>query len=365
MRTDFPFVMRWMVSCIAPVLLIACTPEPPPPRTRDVEVSISFAWPDGAQRRPAGIEVGAMPIEKAKPSISVAIMRRDSTVNNAWKESQTRATEIEKLKGEIAAMARVAAPPSPSSPGNQLKKSVEACRDTLNNLSDTAVLYLEDVKEKLGANYDKERVERFRKNLGAEELRDLALAIKLEDTPQVRKALADARGILEREVWLGKAADKERGLGVISEVERTLAGAGPAQTATEGEPKAVADLQQRIVAVVKDQMKWDNELAVAKRPSRMYSALTAAEIRSKTDGDGKCHLILPRDGRWVVFAYVDRPLPPGSVEEQLGLQGVGKDEICWVIEAPGSGSERASLTLSEDNAVYPGVAPLKMDTKGV
>src|SRR5437870_1415436 len=83
------------------------------------------------------------------------------------------------------------------------------------------------------------------------ELRDLALAIKAQDTPQVRKALGDARAILEREVWAGRAADKEHAMRVISEVERNLASAGPARAATEGEPKAAADLKERIVAVVK------------------------------------------------------------------------------------------------------------------
>ena len=364
MRTGFTPVVRWLVPGVASVFWIACSPGPTAPLTRDVEVSVAFAWTDAPQQRPANVEIGALPMEKVKPSLSTAIVRRDATVNEAWKEKKKRAAEIEKLKSEIAAVGLASAPPPVRSAGSQIKKEVEACRDTLNSLADTAVLYIEDVKQKLGADFDKERVERFRKNLGAEELRDLALAIKAQDTPQVRKALGDARAILERDVWTGKAAEKEHALRVISEMERVLADAAPVKSPDGGETKAAADLKEHIMAVVKDQMAWDNRLAMANRPILMYTALGDAEVRAKTDGDGKCRLVLPREGRWVIFAYAERPYPPGMSEKEKSLLIAEKEEMCWVIEAPGAGSERATITLSESNAVRPGVAPLKMDSKG-
>ena len=106
------------------------------------------------------------------------------------------------------------------------------------------------MRQKLAADFDKERVERFRKNLGAEELRDLALAIKAEDTPQVRKALEDARGILGREVWGGKAEDKEHGMRVIAEVEKNLASATPGSASPIRGTKSAADLRDRIRKMV-------------------------------------------------------------------------------------------------------------------
>jgi hypothetical protein len=364
MRTGSFSAVRWLVPGIAFVSLIGCTPTPKAPLTRDLEVSIAFAWTDAPQQRPANIEVGALPYDTARPAIRIAAMRRDSTVTEAWKEKQKRASEIEKLKGDVAKFGLAAAPPPPRSAGSQLKRDVEACRDTLNNLADTAVLYLEDVRQKLGADFDRERVERFRKNLGADELRDLAIAIRAEDTPGVRKALGDARAILEREVWAGKADEKNHGMRVISEVERALATAAPAAPAGNAMPQAAADLQQRIISVMKDEAAWDERLAMANRPILMLTALGDSEVRAKTDGDGKCHLTLPREGRWVVTAYVERPYPPGMSEKLQSLRIGEKEEMCWVIEAPGSGSEHASITLSEYNAVRPGVAPLKVDSKG-
>jgi hypothetical protein len=363
MRKGSVSAVRWLVPGIASILL-GCSPSPKAPLTRDVEVSIAFAWTNAPQQRPANVEVGAVPYDKAKPILRMAIMRRDSTVNAAWKEKQKRASEIETLRADVAKFGLAAAPPAPRSTGSQLRKDVDACRDTLNNLADTAVLYLEDVKQKLGADIEKERIERFRKNLGADELRDLALAIRAEDTPGVRKALGDARAILERDVWAGKADEKAHGLRVITEVERTLATAAPAMPAGDATPKGAAELQQRIFAVMKDEAAWDDRLAMANRPILMYTALGDAEVHAKTGGDGKCQLILPREGRWVVFAYVERPFPPGMSEKQQSLRIGEKEEMCWIIESPGEGTERGSITLSEDNALRPGVAPLKMDLKG-
>ena len=356
--------MRWLVPGFASMVLTGCSPTPKAPLTRDLEVAISFAWKDAGQQRPANVEVGAMPFEKAREPIALAGIRRDATVSEAWKESQKRGVQIEKLREEIGTMAVTAAPPSPSNPKSQIKNDVEACRDTLNNLADTAVLYLEDVKQKLGADFDKDRVDRFRKNLAADELRDLALAIKAENTPQVRKALADARGILEREVWGGKADVKERALRVISEVERVLASAAPATPASDNPPKSGGDLRERIVAVLKDQAGWDGRLAMANRPLVLFTALGEAEVRGKTDGDGKCHLTIPREGRWVVIAYVERPYPSGMSEKEQSLRIAEKEELVWIVEAPGDGSEHASITLSENNALHPGVSPLKIGSRG-
>ena len=363
MRTGLFSIVRVLAPAIASIL-IGCTPKPKAPLTRDVEVSIAFAWTNSPQQRPANVEVGAVPYDKAKPAVRMAAMRRDTTVNEAWKEKQKRASEIEKLKGDIAKFGLAAAPPQPRSTGSQLRNDVDACRDALNNLADTAVLYIEDVKQKLGADFDRERVERFRKNLGADELRDLALAIRAENTPGVRKALGDARAILERDVWAGRADEKAHGLRVISEVERVLASAAPTATAPGAAPKTAMELQQRNIAVMKDETAWDDRLAIANRPILMYTALGDAEVRAKTDGDGKCHLTLPREGRWVVFAYVERPFRPGMSEKEQSLRIGEKEEMVWVIEAPGDGNERGSITLSEDNAVRPGVAPLKADLKG-
>lgn len=364
MRTSFPPVVRWLLPGFASVVLLGCSPSPKAPLTRDVEVSISFAWKDSPQQRPANVEVGAVPFEKAKEPIKIAMIRRDATVNDAWKEQQKRGLEIEKLKADMEAFGMASAPPLRSNPNSQLKKDVEACRDTLNNLADTAVLYLEDVRQKLGADFDKDRVVRFRKNLGAEELRDLALAIKAEDTPQVRKALDDARGILGREVWGGKADDKEHGMRVISEVEKNLAGATPASASPARGTKGTADLRERIMNMVREQAAAESRLATANRPVLMYTALGEPEVKAKTDGDGKCHLALPREGRWVLFAYVERPFRAGLSEKQQSLLIEEKEEMVWVIEAPGEGGERAGITLSENNAVLPGVAPLKMESKG-
>jgi hypothetical protein len=361
MRTGFALVVRWLVPGIASVAFFGCTPAP---TTRDVEVSISFSWKDGVQQRSPNVEIGALPLAKAKEAIAVAIIKRDATVNEAWKEKQKRQTEIEKLKGEIGAVITAAEPPSPTGASGHLKNAVEACRDALNNLADTAVLYVEDVKQKGGADIDKDRIERFRKNLGAEELRDLALSIKSENTPEVRKALGEARAILDREVWSGKATEKGHAMSVISDVEKSLPTAAPARTARGAKPAATMDLQERITAVVKDQMAWENRLNMANRPLQMYTALGDAQIRAKTGGDGKCHLILPLNERWVVFAYVDRPFPPGMSELEQSLRVSEKEEMTWIIEAPGEGSERGVLTLSESNAVRSGVAPLKMDSKG-
>ena len=364
MRTGFPSVVRWLASGLACVVVTGCSPSPKTPLTRDVEVSISFAWKDSSQQHPANVEVGAVPLEKAKEPLKIAIIRRDATVNDAWKEQQKRAVEIEKLKVDLEAFGMASAPPLRSNPNSQLRKDVEACRDTLNNLADTAVLYLEDVRQKLGADFDKDRVDRFRKNLGAEELRDLALAIKAEDTPQVRKALDDARGILGMEVWGGKAGDKEHGMRVISEVEKNLAGATPASASSARGTKGAVDLRDRIMSMVKEQAAAENRLAVANRPLQMYTTLGDPEVKAKTDGDGKCRLALPREGRWVVFAYVERPFPPGTPGQLQSLLIGEKEELVWILEAPGAGGERASITLSENNAVVPGVAPLKMESKG-
>ena len=351
------------IGCVSLLIFSACSPSSKPPPIRDLEVSVAFSWTDGPQRRPGGVEVGAMPIEKAKPSIRSAIIRRDSVVNNAWIEKKKRQKEIERLKQDFAILGVASAPPRASAPESKLRNAVEACRDTLNSVADTAVLYLEDVKQKLGPGLEKEKLERFRKNLGAEELRDLALSIKAEGTPEVRKALGDARTILGREVWTGKAADKEHALGVISELEAALAEAKPSPKQTADESKSPDELKARIVAVVRDQMNWDNELALANRSIHMYTALADAEVHAKTDGDGKCHLILPREGRWVVFAYVEKPMPAGMTEKQQSLMIAEKEELIWILEAPGDGSERASITLSEENALHAGVAPLKMDLR--
>ena len=364
MRTGPVPVVRWLMPGIAALAFAGCSPSSSTPATRDVEVSISFSWKDGPQQRSANVEIGALPLAKAKEAIGVAIVRRDATVNEAWKEKQKRQAEIEKLRGEIGSAMTAAAPPSPTGTSARLKNAVEACRNTLNGLADTAVLYVEDVKQKGGADLDKDRIERFRKNLGAEELRDLALAIKTENTPEVRKALGEARSILDREVWSGKATEKEHAVSVIADVEKSLSTAVPARPATGGKSNAAADLQARITAVVKDQMAWENRLAMANRPLQMYTALGDAAVRAKTGGDGTCHLILPRDERWVIFAYVDRPFPPGMSELEQSLRVGEKEEMTWIIEAPGAGSERASIALSESNAARPGVAPLKMDSKG-
>ena len=364
MWTGFLPVVRWLTPAFASVVFSGCSPSPNTPLTRDVEVAISFAWTDAPQLRPANIEVGACAYEKAREPIAIARIRRDATVDVAWKEKQKRAVEIAKLQADFQALSMASAPPVPSRPGSQLRQEVEACRDTLNSLADAAVLYLEDVKQKLGAEFDKERVERFRKNLGADELRDLALAIKGENTPQVRKALADARAIIGREVWNGKAEERERGMRVMSELEKVLASAATSRPASGGVPSGAVDLKERIISVVKDQAMWENRLAIANRPIIMYTALGDAEVRAKTDGDGKCHLILPRDGRYVVFAYVDRPYPPGMSGTEQILRIGEKEEMVWILEAPGIGTERASITLSENNALSPGVAPLKLDTKG-
>ena len=365
MRTGFSPAIRWLAPCLASFAFLGCSPSEKAALTRDVEVSVSFAWKDTPQQRPANIEVGAMPFEKASQPIKIATIRRDATVNEAWKEKQKRMTEIQKLQAEFESIGLSSAPSSPSSASGQLQKDVEACRDALNNLADTAVLYLEDVRKNLGTDFDKERVERFRKNLGADELRDLSLAIKSENTPQVRKALGDARAILGREVWAGKAEDKERGMRVIAELERILASAAPSRMASRTVPKGAADMKERIIAVVKDQAAWDNRLNMANRPVAFYTALGEPEVRAKTDGEGKCHLILPREGRWVLFAYVERPFPVGMSEKEQSLRVGEKEEMVWIAEAPGSGSEHAGITLSESNAVRPGVAPLKMDVKGM
>ena len=364
MRTGYLPLARWLVPAFTSMVLLGCSPAPKAPLTRDVEVSITFAWTGSQQQRPPDVEVGAVPFEKAKEPLKIAIIRRDATVNEAWKEKQKRETEIEKLRGEIAAKGIGEAPPVRSSTGGQLKKDVEACRDTLNNLADTAVLYLEDVKQKLAAGIEKDRVERFRKNLGAEELRDLALAIKAENTAQVRKALGDAREILGREVWAGKAEDKERGMRAISEVERRLAGAASPRLATGAVPKVDGDLRERIITVVRDQAAWDNRLNMANRAIHMYTALGEPAVRAKTDGQGKCHLTLPREGRWVLFAYVERPFPAGMSEKEQSLRIGEKEEMVWILAAPGDGSEYTSVTFSENNALHPGVAPLAFDAKG-
>jgi hypothetical protein len=164
-------------------------------------------------------------------------------------------------------------------------------------------------------------------------------------------------------VWSGKATEKEHAMRVIADVEKSLSSAAPPRPATVGKPIATAGLQERITTVVRDQMAWDNRLTMANRPLQMYTALGEARVRAKTGGDGKCHLILPRDERWVIFAYVDRPFPPGLSEKQQSLMTAEKEEICWIVEVPGTGTERSVLALSEDNAVRPGVAPLKVDSR--
>ncbi|MEO6785114.1 MAG: hypothetical protein ABI318_03185 [Chthoniobacteraceae bacterium] len=358
-------MLRWLAPGIVSVLLTGCSPSEKAPLTRDVEVSIAFAWTNAPQQRPANVEVGALPYDKVRPVIKIALMKRDSTVDEAWKEKQKRATEIEKLKGDIVRFGHDVAPPPPRSAGSRLKNDVDACRETLNNLADTAVLYIEDVKQKLGADFDKERVERFRKNLGADELRDLSLAIRAENSPAVRKALADARGILERDVWAGKADARERGLRIIAQMEHSVASASPAaMPAGDAVPKAAEDLQKRILAVMKDESVWDSRLAAANRPILMYTALGDAEIHAKTDAAGTSHLILPREGRWVLFAYVDRPFPTGMSELEQSLRVAEKEEMVWIVEAPGDGSEHSTITLSENDALRPAVAPLKLDLKG-
>jgi hypothetical protein len=364
MKTGVSPAVRWLAFSGALCIFNACSRAPSAPPMRDVEVSISFSWKDGKSERPPDIEVGALPFDKARIPIAGAIARRDSTVNRAWTEKQKRQKEIEKLNQSMTAMGIASLEPSPGSSENKVKTAVEASRDALNNLADTAVLYLEDVKKKVGAETDKERLERFQKNLGAEELRDLALAIKAEDSPAVHKAIGEARAILAREVWAGKPQDREHASGVLSALEKALAGAPPLSMPKGGDPKAVEDLKERIVAVVKDQMSWDNEVAVANRPIRMYTALPDAEIAARTGGDGKCHLFLPREGRWVIFACVERPFQPGLSEKVQSLLNAEKEEMCWILEAPGAGTERVSLTLSETNAIRPGVAPLKLDAKG-
>jgi hypothetical protein len=362
MRTGFAPVVRWLIPGIASFAFIGCGPKAP--LTRDVTVSISFSWKDGTQQHSANVEVGALPFAKAKEAIAIAVIRRNATVNEAWKEKQRQQAEFEKLKAEIGTAVIAAAPPPPMGASSRLKNAVEACRNTLNELADTAVLYVEEVKQKGGAALDKDRIEKFRKNLGADELRDLALAITAENTPEVRDALGKTREILERTVWSGRATEKERAMSVIADVEKSLSSARPASRPAGAGPKPTADLQERILKAVNAQLASENRVAMANRPLQMYTALGDAEMHAKTGGDGKCHLILPREERWVVFAFVERPLPAGLSEKQKSLMVSEKEEMCWIIEAPGTGSDAGVLTLSEDNAVHPGVAPLKADSKG-
>jgi hypothetical protein len=80
-----------------------------------------------------------------------------------------------------------------------------------------------------------------------------------------------------------------------------------------------------------------------RRPSFCFDGLPSAFRSTKTDGDGKFQITVPRSGRYVIAAFAKR---------ELGNASYNIEEYYWLIEIDPRGESQQKVMLSNDNQFH-------------
>jgi hypothetical protein len=158
--------------------------------------------------------------------------------------------------------------------------------------------------------------------------------------------------VLQREVYTAERMIQERArtaavlTQLAAELDKPSAGGNPRTVAPRG----------RAATGSETMMRYLNNRATHRQttdPLGMFTALPAATVKGETDSDGKCNLLVPAQGRWIVGICFQRP---GT--DVLSLNFGITQSYCWIEEVPAQGGQ---LSCTADNMLKPSVAPLGLE----